>query len=227
MRALHSRLAAAILCLVSSTGAVAETVDQTLARMDRGANGFKSMRANVRQLSHTAVINEDNVSVGTSSLKRSRRDVRVLVEFTSPDPKSVALSGAKVEMYLPKINTVQEYNLGSRDTVEKYLALGFGASGSDLKSDYAIRALGDDTVNGEKAARLELIPKDKQVLQQLPKIELWISETKDYPVQEKLYQTGGDYMLITYSNVAINPTLPDTAFKLNLPKGVKREFPQK
>lgn len=227
MRALHSRLAAAILCLVSSTGAVAETVDQTLARMDRGANGFKSMRANVRQLSHTAVINEDNVSVGTSSLKRSRRDVRVLVEFTSPDPKSVALSGTKVEMYLPKINTVQEYNLGSRDTVEKYLALGFGASGSDLKSDYAIRALGDDTVNGEKAARLELIPKDKQVLQQLPKIELWISETKDYPVQEKLYQTGGDYMLITYSNVAINPALPDTAFKLNLPKGVKREFPQK
>jgi outer membrane lipoprotein-sorting protein len=226
MTGFHFTLVAVLLCAVYSGNAKAETVDQTLARMDRSAAGFKSMQADVRQLSHTAVINEDNVSVGTTRLKRSKRDVRVLVQFTSPDPKSVALSGTKVEMYLPKINTVQEYNLGSAP-VEKFLALAFGASGSDLKNDYTIKALGDDVVNDEKATHLELIPKDKQVQQQFPKIELWISQARDYPVQQKLYQVGGDYILITYSNVAINPPLPDSAFKLNLPKTVKREFPQK
>jgi outer membrane lipoprotein-sorting protein len=70
--------------------------------------------------------------------------------------------------------------------------------------------------------RIELIPKAREVLQQFPKIELWISEATGYPVQQKLYQTGGDYMLITYSDVVINPNLPDSAFKLNVPKGVKR-----
>ena len=80
-------------------------------------------------------------------------------------------------------------------------------------------------VDGEKAARLELIPKDKQVRQQFPKIELWISEAKDYPVQEKLYQTGGDYMLITYSDVVINPSLPDSAFKLNSSEGSEAGVP--
>ena len=184
------------------------------------------MKANVRQLHHLNVISEDTVSVGTTNLKRSKRDVRVLVHFTSPDDKSVSVSGTKIEMYLPKLQTVQEYNLGSKEKVEKYLALGFGASGSDLKADYDIKALGDDTVGGEKTARLELTPKDKQVRQNFSKIELWISEAKGYPVQEKFYESGGDYMLITYSDVVINPSLPDSAFKLNLPKGVKRVFPQ-
>src|ERR1700722_15928900 len=145
---LRPSFAALAFCALWSGSAEAESLDQTLARMDKSAEGFKSMTAKVQQLSHVNVINEDTVSVGTTSLKRFKRDVRVLVHFTSPDDKSVAVSGTKIEMYLPKLQTVQEYNLGSRNTVEKYLALGFGASGSDLKSDYDIKALGDETVGG-------------------------------------------------------------------------------
>ena len=102
------------------------------------------------------------------------------------------------------------------------LALGFGASGKELKADYTLQELGADTVNGQKAMRLELIPKSKEVLKQLPRIELWISAATGYPIQQKLHQTGGDYMLATYSDVVINPRLPDSAYKLNLPKGVKK-----
>jgi outer membrane lipoprotein-sorting protein len=227
MSRLRPTIAAVAFCAFCWGGAWAETLDQTLARMDKTADGFTSMSAKVRQLSHVNVINEETVSVGTTSLKRFKRDVRVLVHFTSPDDKSVAVSGTRIEMYFPKIQTVQEYSVGSRDKLEKYLALGFGASGADLKVDFDIKSLGDETLDGEKTARLELTPKDKQVRQQFSKIEMWISETKGYPVQEKFYQSGGDYMLIVYSDVVINPSLPDSAFKLNLPKGVKRVFPQK
>src|SRR5215467_3224370 len=215
---------AALCCAALLSTAVAETLDQTLARLDRTSETFKGVKANLRQTQHLAVINEDNVNVGSLLLKRSKHDVRVMVNLTSPDEKTIVLSGNKVEMYLPKLKTVQEYNFGNQ-TVEKFLGLGFGASGSELKADYAIKALGDDDASGEKAARLELIPKDKQVLHQFPKIELWVPESKGYPVQEKLYETGGDYMLIVYSNVALNPSLPDSAFKLLLPKGVKRVTP--
>src|SRR5882762_6470969 len=201
------------------------SLDPLLARMDQNALTFKSMRAKLRHLSYVAVIKEDNMSTGTIAMKRSKREAMVLVEFTEPDPKTVALAGTKVEIYLPNMKTVEEYDFGR--SVEKYLALGFGASGKELKADYSIRELGDDTVNGQKTIRLELIPKAKEVLQQFPKIELWISEKTGYPVQQKLYQTGGDYMLVTYSDVVINPSLPDSAFKLNLPKGVKRVSPGK
>jgi outer membrane lipoprotein-sorting protein len=225
MTGLRFTLTVALLC--AGTGLRAASLDQVLKRMDQNALTFKSMTAKVRWVSYIAVIKEENASTGTLRMKRSKRDVRVVVEFTSPDPKSVAVAGAKVELYYPKMKTVEEHNLGGHDVVEKYLALGFGASGNELKADYAIREMGVETVNGEQATRLELIPKSKEVLQQFPKIELWISDATGYPVQEKFYQTGGDYTLINYSEVTINPSLPDSAFKLNLPKGVQRVSPGK
>jgi outer membrane lipoprotein-sorting protein len=213
---------------VSLAGAPAETLDQILARMDQNAATFKSMTAKIRQVSHFAVIKDDDVSEGTTRIKRSKRERQVLIEFTSPDEKSLALSGTKGEVYRPKLQTVEEYDLGkNRDLLEQYLLLGPGASGKDLKAEYSVRLAGEEPVNGQPAARLELIPKSKQMLQQFPRIELWISEKSGYPVQQKLYQTGGDYIMVTYTDMIINPSLPASAFKLNLPTGVKRVFPQK
>jgi outer membrane lipoprotein-sorting protein len=217
--------AAMLLC----AGAVAKaaTLDQILARMDQNAAKFKSVTAMIRQDSYIAVVKTNEVSTGTFRMKRTKRDALVLVDFTEPDPKTVAFSGTKVEIYYPKLKQVEVYNLGSHDIVEKYLALGFGASGEDLKADYSIRALGAESVNGTPANRLELIPKSKQILQLFLKIELWVSDATGYPVQDKFYKTGGDYLTITYSDVVINPTLPDSAFRLNVPKGVQRVFPGK
>ena len=214
-----------VMLLFTALSGAAQTLDELLARMDQNAMSFKSMSAKLRYMSYVAVIKEGTVSTGTLTMKRSRREAMVLVDFTEPDPKTVAVAGTKVAIYLPKLQTVEEYDLGK--SVEKYLALGFGASGKELKADYTLQELGADAVNGQKAMRLELIPKSKEVLKQLPRIELWISAATGYPIQQKLHQTGGDYMLATYSDVVINPRLPDSAYKLNLPKGVKRVFPGK
>src|SRR5438067_10619454 len=215
--------AAVLLCAFAR----AATLDQVLAQMNQNAAKFKSVTAKVRYDSYIAVVKTDEVSTGAFRMKRSKRDVLVQVELTEPDPKTVAFSGTKVEIYYPKLKQIEVYNLGGHDVVEKYLALGFGASSNDLKTDYAIRELGAEAVNGVQTSRLELIPKSKQVLQQFLKIELWMSDATGYPVQEKFYKTGGDYTIITYSDVAINPTLPDSVFKLNPPKGVQRVFPGK
>ena len=216
-----------LVILFCAATAQALTLDEALTRMDQNATTFKSMSAGIRQLSHTAVINEDNVSTGTVRMKRSKKQAQVLVEFTAPDPKSVGLSGTKAELYYPKLQTVEEYDLGkNKEMVEKFLAVGFGASGKELKAEYNLRALGEESVNGGKALRVELIPKSPQVARQFPKIQLWISEANGYPVQQKLHQTGDDYMTVTYSDVKINPSLPDSAYKLNIPKGTKRVNPK-
>jgi hypothetical protein len=46
-------------------------------------------------------------------------------------------------------------------------------------------------------------------------------------VQQKLYEPGGDYLLATYTNIKLRANLPDSAVKMDLPKSVKREYPQK
>lgn len=206
----------------------ADSLESVLGRIDRGGESLKTLSAGVKRTSHTAAINEDNVDSGSMILKRSKRDVKVVVDLTHPDAKSVALDGKKVEVYYPKIKTVQEFDVGkNRGLVDQFLLLGFGTNGKELASSYDMKFLGEETVEGQKTARLELVPKSPQVQQYLKRAELWIPENSSYPAQQKLYLAGGDYMLVTYSNMKVNPTLSDSDLKLKLPKGVKREYPQK
>jgi len=203
-------------------------LDAVLARIDKASATFRGMSAHARRLSHTDVINEDNVDSGTMLLKRSHpRDIRMLVDLTQPDPKTVALQGRKLEIYYPKMQVVDEYDVGKRrELLDQFFLLGFGTSRADLVDAYDIVLAGPDPIAGQKADRLELIPKSKEVRQHLNKLELWISAA-GYPIQQKFYLPGGDYMVVTYSDMKINPDLPDAALKLQLPKNVKREYPQK
>lgn len=206
------------------------TLESVLARVDKAAAGFRSMTAVVRQVYHTAVINDDTVDTGVMSVKRFKpREYKMLVELRQPDVKSIALDGQKAEIYYPKMQTVQEYNLGkNRGLVEEFLLLGFGSSADDLKSGYTIRLAGAENVAGQETAHLELVPTSKAVLQHLSKVDLWVSDATGNPVQQQFwFPGGGDYRMVTYTNVKINPNLQDSALKLRLSKGVKREMPQK
>jgi outer membrane lipoprotein-sorting protein len=204
-------------------------LDAVLSRIDKAGAAFRGMSAKVHRVSHTAVINEDNVDSGTILVKRPKlRDLRMLIDVTDPDPRTVAFQGSKLEVYYPKINTVQEFDVAgkNRELADQFFLIGFGTSRAELQASYTLRYVGPDTIDGQKTDRLELIPKSKDILQHLTKFELWISAA-GYPIQQKFYLPGGDYQLATYSDVKINPDLPDSALKLRLPKSVKREYPQR
>jgi outer membrane lipoprotein-sorting protein len=219
----------AAMALAWGAPAADSSLAETLAHMDEAAAKFKGLQADVQKISHMAVINEDTVEAATIALKRlNPRDIRVLFDFKPPNPKQVAIAGVKVDFYYPGINTVQEYDLGkSRSLVEQFMLLGFGSNAKDLDSAYSIRLGGPETVAGQSAMRLELIPKSQDVLAHLKRVDLWISDANGIAVQQKLFEPGGDYLLATYTNIKLRPNLPDSAVKLDLPKSVKREYPQK
>lgn len=209
-----------------ATGGALET---TLAKMDQVSAKFTGLSAELHKLSHTAVINEDDVEEGTVLIKRPKaHDIRALYDIKQPDPQKLALDGHKGQIYKPKIQTVEEYNLSQyKGLVDQFLLLGFGTSSKDLAAAYSITYGGPETINGEKTTRIVLIPKTQEMLAHLKKVELWISDSMGVPVQQKLYWARDDFYLATYSNMKINPDIPDSAVQLNLPKGVKREFPGK
>ncbi len=206
----------------------AETLDAVLARMDKEAANFREMSASLKKTTYTAVLNDTTVESGQMWLKRSGRDLLMHSEMTQPEPKSYAFADSRGEVYFPKIRTVQIYDLGkNRALVDQFLLLGFGSPGKTLAKSYTLQLAGDETIDGEKTSHLVLIPKSKQVLEQFEKIELWIPLNAGHPIQQRFMQRGGDYYLIAYSDVKINPNLPDSVFRLNLPPGVKKEYPQK
>ena len=205
------------------------TLTDVLHRMDQASAQFKGITGNIRQLAHTDIVNEDDVTTGTISLKRAKpHDVRMLIDLTKPDPKTVVLQEKSLSIYLPKIATVQNYDLGkNKGLLEQFLLLGFGATSAELTEAYQIQWIGEEMVNGDKTGHMELTPKAPEVLHRVKKIGLWLSEASGYPAQHKIFMPGNDYWLVTFSNLKPVSNLPDSALKLKLPKGVKQENPQR
>jgi outer membrane lipoprotein-sorting protein len=204
-------------------------LEETYARMDRAARALTGLKSDFQRVDHTAVLGEDDVESGTFLLKRYQsHDDRFRLSISQPEPREYAFDGRKLEIYLPRAETVDEYEVGKyKDLAEQFLLLGFGTTSKELVAHYTISLGGAETVGNEETVRLELIPKSPEMLMHLTKVELWISDKLGVPVQQKLYTPGGNYHLFTYSNVMINPHLADSAVKLNLPKGIKREHPLK
>jgi outer membrane lipoprotein-sorting protein len=206
----------------------AETLDSVLARMDQSAAQFKSLSGKLKKTTFTAVLNESSSESGTILVRRpNAKDLRMLIDFAEPDPKTVAYANKKWQIYYPKINTVQEYDFGKQSAlVDQALLLGFGTASADLKRGYTLKYLGEDTVNGNKTSHLELDPNSPEAREHFTRVELWIADTGN-PVQQKVVQPSKDYYLVTYSDIQLNPKLDDESLKLHLPKGVKKEYPQR
>ena len=222
--------AAGVLAFLWATAAFAftDSLDDVLARMDRAADSFKAFSADLRSVAHTAVINEDDTDSGTIRLKGTKHGMDMLVEFTAPNRKSIALRDHKAEIYFPQQQTIQEYDISRyRALLDQFMLIGFGTAGRELAGSYNLKVLGAETVAGQQTTSLELAPKSPEVLKNLKKLELWISDEHTYPVQQKFYLSARDYKLVTYTNVKMNPPLSDSDLKLKVPKDTKRVFPQK
>jgi outer membrane lipoprotein-sorting protein len=203
---------------------LADPLSDVFARIDKAAAGFKAVSANVVQTVHTAVINDDNVAHGRIKLKRAKPgDTRVLLEFTDPVPKFVELQGDQARYYLPKEKVVQVYDLRSRrNVVEQGLLLGFGSTSADIKASYDVSMVGPETLNDQATGHIKLVPKSKEVLQNIKQADLWISDATGTPVQQRLFTSGkGDYTQLTYSAVQLNPPLSDKDLRLPPLKGVQ------
>jgi outer membrane lipoprotein-sorting protein len=216
--------------LIAAPPASPGTLQQVIERMDKAAAEFKSMRAHVTYVTHTDILNEDNTETGTAVMKKVRLgEVQGLVDFVTPDKKTITFEKRRVQVYFPKIKTLQIFELDKYgEQVDKFVMIGFGNSGTELAKDYDMTVLGSEAVNGVPAIRVQLMPKAADVRQYVTKVELWIPEEGDpYPLRERISQPSNDYRIASYSDLKINPPLKADELQPKLPAGVKKEYPGK
>lgn len=220
---------ALLFCLsVTASVASAEPLDQVLARMDKEAATFRQMTAKFAKTNFISVLNDTSQESGVIWMRKSGKKVEMRGEVGGQDARSFGFRDSRGEIFYPKIKTVQIYDLGKeRSLVDQFLLLGFGSSGNEIARNYSIKAVGEEAVGGHRTSRIELVPKSQQVLEQIQKVYLWIPESAGHPVQQQFMQPGGNYYKVVYSDIQINPKLPDSDFQLNLPPGVKKEYPQR
>jgi outer membrane lipoprotein-sorting protein len=201
------------------------TLDTILKQVDRGAKEFQSLTADVDRTKVTVVVNDVSTESGQI---RVRRDAKMRIDLTSPDPRTILRNGDRLYIYNPKIRQVEEYDLGQhRAMLDQFVLLGFGTSADSLRKDYLMTVEGEETLGTQKTVRLQLTPKDDEVRKEISRIELWLDEATWLPAQQKFYETGsGDYFTVRYTKVARNVPIPDSRFRASWPKDVTRVKPQ-
>jgi len=215
-------------CLLPA--APADPFQRTLAKIDEAAASFKALTADVRKIHYTAIIDEREENSGTLVVRRpGPKQLQVLFDIKEPDPRQAAFWDHTVEVYHPKLNLIDVYDLDKKfgSEVNRYMLLGFGSSVKELQEAYVIGPGGPETIDGHNTDRIALKPKKPDQVMHLTKVDLWISDETGIAAQQKVYYGDADYDLATYSNMKINPNISESAVKLNVSKSVKRQYPQK
>jgi outer membrane lipoprotein-sorting protein len=217
----------ALLAAAAGTVLSAESLNDILARMDQSARSFRTFSAKIKRIEFTKVLpNDKDETDGVRRLKRVNGQTIGIVEFFGKNPETIRFAGKTVETYYPNAKHVDVYDAGKFGKLGKQadqlMLLGIGVSSADLRRDFEISASGAETVGGKPTTRLELIPKDKDLKKRAEKIELWIPEGQGIPVQSRVTLDSGNYDQYVYSDMQMNPALPDSAFELKVPSDVKR-----
>ena len=176
----------------------------------------------MKRVDYTKILDTMDDSSGPVRLKRGKNGIVGIMDLTAgPDHTIIHFNGQTVDRYLPKALTNEQYNAKKfSTTLNQMLLLGFAVTRDELKQNYDIRLIGMETVNGIPSTHLVLTPKSAEALKHVKTIDLWI-DGKGNAVQQKGTEPSGNYKLATFSDLKINPSLPDSAFELDLPKGVK------
>ena len=201
------------------------TLEYVLNMMDKSAEDFRSLTAALDHTTYTALVKDSSTESGEIYV---RKDSKMRIDFTRPDPRTILRNGDNLYIYTPKINRVEEYNIGkNRALADQYLALGFGTRADNLKKNYEVALAGEEDLDGQKMALLDLVPHSDDVRKQITKIRMWVDEASWLPVQQKFFEAGsGDYFLSRYKNVMKNLKIGDGKFKPDWPKGTKVEKPR-
>jgi outer membrane lipoprotein-sorting protein len=201
------------------------TIDGVLAMMDKAAKDFHTLTADIEHIKYTAVVKDTSTETGHIYV---RRDEKMRIDIEKPDLRTILRNGDSLYIFTPKINRVEEYNIGKhRAIADQYLALGFGTKGDTLKKNYVLTLIGEEDFDSHKTVVLELTPKSDQARSQISRIRMWIDEASWLTVQQKFFETGSDdYFLSHYTHLMKNLKIPDAKFKPDWPKGAKVEKPR-
>lgn len=215
-----------ISCLSFAQSGDKWNVDSVLDRMDAGARDFRTLTANIEHIKYTEVVKDTSTEAGQMWLQR--KDEKMRIEFAKPDQRTILRSGDTLAIYNPKINRVEEYDLGkNRALVDQYVRLGFGTRSEDLRKSFSVAYSGEQDLDGKKTLLLDLTPKTDQVRAQISEIQMWIDESAWLPLQQKFFEAGsGDYFIFHYSDIKKNLKIDESRFKPDWPKNAAKIKPR-
>jgi outer membrane lipoprotein-sorting protein len=213
-----------VIILAAQAGAAAQssyTLDQVLSKMEEVGRVFRSMQANLERTKVTVIVNDRFVDSGTVYFTRRGSAPRIMMEIARPEPTRTLIDQGKALLFFPRLEQVQEYTLGKNQDKAEFLLIGFGQSNENIKQFYNVVLAGEEVIDGQKTSIIDLKPKSVQASAMFTNIRLWVDHQRWIPLQSRMTEASGDYMIVKFTNVRMNTRIPESAFDLKAPKDVQ------
>lgn len=221
-----------LLALVAQATLAAADLPTVMSKMNAAAAQFQDMTAKIRWVKYTKLVDDTSVEAGDLWVKKDAKGaVQLRIAFTEPVRKQIRIEKTTVELFNEAINQIEEYDLKAKgNQLYEGLMLGYGVSGDDLKQRYDIKIAAEESIDSQPTVKLAMTPKDAEDRDAGKSVEMWISTKSWQPLQQKALEHNGDYRLVSYDAVKINPGVKASDLTLDVsrakskPKRVKTKL---
>ncbi len=207
------------LCVAAATAQQPGSPDATLKALDASSARFVSAQATFKKDLFTKLVNDHDLQDGITFAIRKNGASEVGIKINGKGARTVEYKDGTARDYNPALKCYDTYSATkSKGTIESLLALSFGASGKELAANWTITDLGPESLNTDgkqvKVEKLDLIPKDQGLRNNIKHVALWTDLTTAVSLQEIVYSPSGDTQTATYSNVRLNKDVNKSPFKI-------------
>ena len=207
--------AAVIAVVVATTAASAQSPGD--AALDRAVTAYRkvqTLRATFDQSLANPITGRSAKAKGELLVKRPGR---VAVRFTEPSGDRIVSDGTSVWIYLPTSAPGQVM----RASADAAQGTGMDVSTELLtapRTRFDVADAGAATVNGRATRIVALTPRTAR---NYTRARLWIDDADGIVRQLELTENSGVVRTITFRTIQLNGSIPASAFKFEIPKGVK------
>ncbi len=194
-------------------------LDKVLTQMDAAAAKFRSAQADFQWDQFERVVSSTDTQTGAIYFLRSGASMQMAADILTydnqPAKKTIVFRDGVLKFYQPQIDQMTVIHAGDKkDQFESYLALGFGASGSDLKKSWDITYQGMEAIDGVQTAKLDLVSKVAADRNTISHLTIWVDPTRAISLKQVMFEAAGDSRTAYYRNIQYNKKISSSVFKI-------------
>jgi outer membrane lipoprotein-sorting protein len=199
-------LAAAISQRIAASGP--DLFDELFKQAQAKNDAMKTLTASFVETTSSTLLTKPLVSSGTLAVVRPSR---IVLRYTQPDGRIILIDGDTMTISWPSRHVRESRDIAdSQKRIHKYFV---NSSADELRRHFTIIArLAEDRPG---TYLVTMVPKRKQILEGLSRLELWVDRTTAVMAAMKMSFPNGDTKLMTFSDVKPNAPIDPSTFSVD------------
>lgn len=199
-------------------------LQQVLSQLDSSAKNFRSASADFEFKNiQTVPVPDTDVMTGTVYYQHQSGGLRVAAHIKQhngqPYDSIYTYNNGVFQLYQKNLNQVTKYQNAAN--LAGYVSLGFGATGKELQDQFQITYRGQETIDGVKTEKLDLVFRNDKARATIPKVTMWIDPVRDVSLKQVFDEGQGLSRIATYTRIEMNHSISSSEFTFKTNKSTQ------